>query len=227
MESRKPKKRTGGAEGDGDEEDVDPTAYFDQRVKELTEMRLAGKHRHLYPHKFHASMSVPQFQLEFSQPDIAAGVRLEREVSVAGRVYSKRSSGSSLYFYDLQAQGGRVQVVADRKTDKDDWTIHDHIKRGHHSSTPTHPHHHITTPTHSVQHTAWLSLMTPMSFTCLNPAVDFSSYLHCLRRLSHSHHTHLDGDTSTAAATLGPALALPHPPLLPSPPLDDAFNNYP
>ena len=95
-----------------DDDDVDPTAYFDQRVRELTEMRAAGKHRHLYPHKFHASMSVPQFVWEFSQPSIAAGQRLSREVSVAGRVYTKRSSGSALYFYDVQAQGARVQVVA-------------------------------------------------------------------------------------------------------------------
>ena len=106
------KKRAGGAEED---DDVDPTQYFDQRVRELTEMRAAGKHRHLYPHKFHAALSIPQFQFEYKQLDIADGQRLDREVSVAGRVYNKRSSGASLYFYDLQGQGERVQIVADRK----------------------------------------------------------------------------------------------------------------
>ena len=99
-----------------DDEDVDPTQYFDQRVRELSEMKAAGKHRHLYPHKFHAALSIPQFQFEYKQMDIANGQRLEREVSVAGRVYNKRSSGSSLYFYDLQGQGERVQIVADRKS---------------------------------------------------------------------------------------------------------------
>ena len=122
------KKKTKG--DDADDEEVDPTAYFDQRVRELTEMRASGKHRHLYPHKFHASMSIPQFQFEFSQVALSNGQRMEREVSVAGRVYVKRSSGASLYFYDLQAQGGAVQVVADKKSDKDDWSIHEHIKRG-------------------------------------------------------------------------------------------------
>ena len=146
VESRKKKSKTATGE-DGDEEDVDPTAYFDQRVRELTEMRAAGQHRHLYPHKFHASMSVPQFQFEFTQQDIANGVRLEREVSVAGRVYTKRSSGASLFFYDLQAQGGRVQVVADRKSDKDDWSIHEHIRRGHHHTQHTHDTQQPTTST--------------------------------------------------------------------------------
>ena len=97
---------------------MDPTQYFDQRVRELTEMKAAGKHRHLYPHKFHAALSIPHFQFEYAQQSIANGQRLEREVSVAGRVHNKRSSGSSLYFYDLQGQGERVQVVADRKSDR-------------------------------------------------------------------------------------------------------------
>ena len=79
-------------------------------------MKTAGKHRHLYPHKFHAALSIPQFQFEYKQQNIANGQRLEREVSVAGRVYNKRSSGASLYFYDLQGQGERVQIVADRKS---------------------------------------------------------------------------------------------------------------
>ena len=107
------KKRAAAAD---DDEDVDPTQYFDQRVKELAEMKAAGKHRHLYPHKFHAALSIPQFQFEYKQLDIANGQRLEREVSVAGRVYNKRSSGSSLYFYDLQGQEERLQIVADRKS---------------------------------------------------------------------------------------------------------------
>lgn len=101
-----------------EEEEVDPTHYFDQRVRELTEMKAAGKHKHLYPHKFHAALSLPHFQYEYKQLDILNGQRLDREVSVAGRVYNKRSSGASLYFYDLQGQGERVQIVADRKSEQ-------------------------------------------------------------------------------------------------------------
>ena len=105
-----------GAAGEDDSDDVDPTQYFDQRVRELSEMAAAGRHRHLYPHKFHAALSIPHFHFDYAHSHIANGQRLEREVSVAGRVYNKRSSGASLYFYDLQGQGERVQIVADRKS---------------------------------------------------------------------------------------------------------------
>ena len=56
-----------------EEEEVDPTHYFDQRVRELTEMKAAGKHKHLYPHKFHAALSLPHFQYEYKQLDILNG----------------------------------------------------------------------------------------------------------------------------------------------------------
>jgi lysyl-tRNA synthetase class 2 len=56
----------------------------------------------------------------------------EEVQALAGRVYSKRAAGGSLYFYDLQAQGGKIQVLADKRSvsNESDWDIHTHIKRG-------------------------------------------------------------------------------------------------
>lgn len=113
---------------EAEEEITDPDAYFQHRCQELETIKENGNI--LYPHKFHAHFSIPQVVAQFGAVPIANGERLTTEVSVAGRVYSKRASGSSLYFYDLQADGGKVQIVADKKSDTTNFAIHQHIKRG-------------------------------------------------------------------------------------------------
>jgi lysyl-tRNA synthetase class 2 len=73
-------------------------------------------------------MSIPQFAAQYGAVQIDKGAKLEEVQSLAGRVYNKRAAGASLIFYDLQSQGGKIQVIADRKADSDDWEIHSHIK---------------------------------------------------------------------------------------------------
>jgi lysyl-tRNA synthetase class 2 len=111
-----------------DDEALDPSHYFENRKKEIENLTAAGKK--MYPHKFNTTMSIPQFVAQYSTRVTEKGQRLEEVQSVAGRIYNKRTSGQSLIFYDLQSQGGKVQVIADKSTDKDDWEIHTHIKRG-------------------------------------------------------------------------------------------------
>lgn len=121
----KEKKKT-----DDDDDQLDPSQYFENRVREIEELSKAGKK--MYPHKFNNTMSIPQFVAQYGARPLEKGARLgaEETQSIAGRVYNKRASGASLFFYDLQSQGGKIQVVADRKSDSDDWEIHSHIKRG-------------------------------------------------------------------------------------------------
>lgn len=79
------------------------------RVAANKKMQLAGKNP--YPHKFFKSLSVPEFVAKYSH--LQEGEHLEDEVlSVAGRVYTKRESGSKLIFYDMQGQGQKLQVMA-------------------------------------------------------------------------------------------------------------------
>ena len=84
---------------DADEESLDPSQYFQNRVREIEELSAAGKK--MYPHKFKNTMSVPQFVAQYEARKIETGQRLgEEEVqSIAGRVYSKRAAGHSLIFY--------------------------------------------------------------------------------------------------------------------------------
>lgn len=98
---------------EGDEgEDLDPNLYHERRVKAIQAAKDAGEHT--YPHKFHVSISLPEFVQKFE--NIPEGGHEEgTTVSVAGRIYNKRASGTKLVFYDLQSDGFRIQVMADAR----------------------------------------------------------------------------------------------------------------
>ena len=98
---------------EGDEgEDLDPNLYHERRVKAVQSAKDAGQNP--YPHKFHVSISLPDFVQQYES--IADGAHQEgATVSVAGRIYNKRASGTKLVFYDLQSDGVRIQVMADAR----------------------------------------------------------------------------------------------------------------
>ncbi|KAI7753954.1 hypothetical protein M8C21_029086, partial [Ambrosia artemisiifolia] len=114
-----------------DDEDMDPTQYFDNRLKTLAAQKAAGLNP--YPHKFHVSMSILEYIEKYDS--LASGEHLEDvQVSLAGRLMNKRSSSSKLFFYDLHGSGGKVQVMADaRRSDLDEAEFskyHSGVKRG-------------------------------------------------------------------------------------------------
>ncbi|XP_077231280.1 lysine--tRNA ligase, cytoplasmic-like [Tasmannia lanceolata] len=93
-----------------DDEDMDPTQYFENRLKVLASTKAAGTNP--YPHKFNVLMSITEYINKYGS--LGDGVHLEDvNVSLAGRIMSKRSSSSKLYFYDLYGGGGKVQVMVD------------------------------------------------------------------------------------------------------------------
>ncbi|KAF5456338.1 hypothetical protein F2P56_025833 [Juglans regia] len=114
-----------------DDEDMDPTQYFENRLKHLAAQRAAGVET--YPHKFHVSMSILEYGEKYGV--LNNGDHLEDvSVNLAGRIMSKRSSSSKLYFYDLHCGVAKVQVMADAsKSDLDEAAFsifHSNVKRG-------------------------------------------------------------------------------------------------
>ncbi|KAI3827639.1 hypothetical protein L1987_01719 [Smallanthus sonchifolius] len=114
-----------------DDEDMDPTQYFENRLKALSAQKAAGMNP--YPHKFHVSMSILEYIEKYKS--LNSGDHLEAvQVSLAGRLMNKRSSSSKLFFYDLHGSGGKVQVMADaRRSDLDEAEFskyHSGVKRG-------------------------------------------------------------------------------------------------
>ncbi|KAL6498740.1 hypothetical protein OROGR_003964 [Orobanche gracilis] len=120
-----PKKNAAAA----DDEEMDPTQYFENRLKYLSSIENA------YPHKFSVTMS-DQTYLEIFEGLENGEHKEDITVSLAGRIMSKRSSSSKLFFYDLHATPGgqKVQVMADaRKSELDEAEFsrfHSTVKRG-------------------------------------------------------------------------------------------------
>ncbi|PNH09083.1 Lysine--tRNA ligase [Tetrabaena socialis] len=106
------KEADGPALEDDSNEITDPTAYFENRVRNINSKKAKGLNP--YPHKFHVSSSLPDFVAKYSALETGAQ-DAETTVAVAGRIYSKRGSGSKLVFYDLKADGVKIQIMADAR----------------------------------------------------------------------------------------------------------------
>eukprot|EP01133_Synstelium_polycarpum_P012805 gene12805-15027_t len=93
-----------------DEEDFDPSMYFENRTKQLNEAQKDGLNP--WPHKFHVSLSLVEFEKQFS--GIADASESDEIVTIAGRVTSKRGAGG-LAFYDIVGQDSKLQVVLNKR----------------------------------------------------------------------------------------------------------------
>jgi lysyl-tRNA synthetase class 2 len=113
-----------------DEEELDPTKYFENRKAWLEKKMNAGENP--FPHKFKVTISLPDFIQKYN------GITKKNEflpdvVQVAGRVHSIRKSGSSLIFYDLVGDDAKIQILVNRSNHKGKKSFeetHDPIRRG-------------------------------------------------------------------------------------------------
>ncbi|KAK4531845.1 hypothetical protein CCYA_CCYA09G2702 [Cyanidiococcus yangmingshanensis] len=96
-----------------EEELMSSQQYFAHRCHAVEQFRSCGEDA--YPHKFYVTLSIPQFIAKYSH--LSVGERLEEEESLAGRIRSRRLSGARLFFYDIFADGAKVQVMADARLD--------------------------------------------------------------------------------------------------------------
>ncbi|KAF4401438.1 hypothetical protein G4B88_001632 [Cannabis sativa] len=115
----------------GEDDNMDPTQYLQNRLASLALAKAAGINP--YPHKFTVSISVPELIAAYGSLD--SGEHVETiEVSLAGRIMSKRASSSKLFFYDLYDDSAKVQVISDARhsnMDEDEFgRLHSQIKRG-------------------------------------------------------------------------------------------------
>lgn len=125
---------TAEAEGQKVEDDdlLDPNQYYEKQVLNVQKMHAAGVNP--FPHKFERTMKIEEFVGKYEE-SIPIGEHVETEiVSLTGRIYTKRSSGSKLFFYDLHSEGTRVQIMAQAQhsdlTPEEFSTLHSSIHRG-------------------------------------------------------------------------------------------------
>ena len=93
------------------EEALTPNQYYEMRSRAIQKLR-ESRQPDPYPHKFHVSVSLTDFIKRY-QDRVAPGESLGEEVvSVAGRLHNMRSSGQKLRFYDLHAEGVKIQILS-------------------------------------------------------------------------------------------------------------------
>ncbi|KAK9033121.1 hypothetical protein V6N11_018158 [Hibiscus sabdariffa] len=110
-----------------DDEDMDPTQFHENRLKFLAAQKAEGKNS--YPHKFFASMSIIEYIDKYGS--LGNGEHIEDvSVSLAGRIMSKRSSSSKLFFYDLHGDGAKVQLSKSGLDESEFAKFHSSVKRG-------------------------------------------------------------------------------------------------
>jgi len=108
-----------------DMEDLDPTAYRENRIKAVRALAEP------YPHKWDVNVSIGTIIERYGT--LEPGVHLEdTELRIAGRVKSKRASGQNLRFYDLFSDGHRIQVMCQKDYHDGDNFVdaHHNINRG-------------------------------------------------------------------------------------------------
>lgn len=110
------------------EADLDPNQYKEYRLGTLAEWsKRTG--RPIYPHKFRATMSVPQFRVQYDKIETNNKAE-EINVALCGRVMSVRESSKNLIFYTLEADNSTVQVFCNHQEDEVTWENHAVIRRG-------------------------------------------------------------------------------------------------
>ncbi|XP_011500550.1 PREDICTED: lysine--tRNA ligase isoform X2 [Ceratosolen solmsi marchali] len=109
------------------EENINPNEYFKLRGQAVQKLKTTDEHP--YPHKFNVSISLKNFIKKYSDTLKDDEMITQNIYNIAGRVYSIRRSGNKLIFYDLRAEGVKVQVMANAKHYCDEETYFRHTNK--------------------------------------------------------------------------------------------------
>jgi len=115
-------------DGKVNEAELDPNQYKEYRLANLKEWS-ERTGRPVYPHKFHATMSIPQFRATY-EPLQTSEKSQDTGVAVCGRLMNVRQSSKHLIFYTLEADNTQIQVFCNHQDDSVTWENHDVIRRG-------------------------------------------------------------------------------------------------
>ncbi|KAI9708601.1 MAG: lysyl-tRNA synthetase [Bogoriella megaspora] len=114
-----------------DEMELTPNQYFEIRSRAIN--RLRETHQpNPYPHKFQVNTDLREFVKKYQ--DIKTGQHLKDvEIRIGARIYTKRASGNNLIFYDVRAEGARIQIMCQSQESTSSVPFqeqHEHLRRG-------------------------------------------------------------------------------------------------
>ncbi|KAK5113245.1 hypothetical protein LTR62_003581 [Meristemomyces frigidus] len=114
------------------EEDLNPNQYFEIRSNAIKRMKETHKPANPFPHKFHVTYDLANFEEEYKHLKKGEHVR-DRTISVAARIYNIRTAGENLRFYEVGVNGAFLQIMATNLENTSETSFfdqHDHIRRG-------------------------------------------------------------------------------------------------
>ncbi|KAI9818859.1 MAG: lysyl-tRNA synthetase [Pycnora praestabilis] len=114
-----------------EESNLTPNQYFEIRSRKIQKLR-DSKAPNPYPHKFHVNTDLRDFVKKHES--IKTGEHLKDvDIRLAGRIYTKRASGNKLVFYDVRAEGVKIQIMCQSQEATGDVPFeeqHEHLRRG-------------------------------------------------------------------------------------------------
>ncbi|ESK89932.1 lysyl-trna synthetase [Moniliophthora roreri MCA 2997] len=128
------KEKTDAKSSKTNEEELNPNQYYEMRSRQILHLK-ETQNPNPYPHKFHVTRSITSYIDVYGlEGKIPKGTKLDGVTeSLSGRVHNIRASGSKLVFYDLHAEGKKVQIMATLQDAKDPETFletHEIFRRG-------------------------------------------------------------------------------------------------
>ncbi|MCJ1254226.1 lysyl-tRNA synthetase [Lignoscripta atroalba] len=114
-----------------EENNLTPNQYFEIRSAKVKKLR-ETKNPSPYPHKFNVTTDLRDFLKTYESLKTGEH-RTDVEVRLGGRIYTKRSSGSKLVFYDVRAEGVKIQVMCQAQEASGSIPFeqqHEHLRRG-------------------------------------------------------------------------------------------------
>lgn len=123
-------KRKAGADEE-DEAKLNPNQYFEIRSRAIKRMK-ETQNPNPYPHKFHVTYDLRDFQKDFGQLKKGELVK-DKTVSVGCRIYNIRTAGENLRFYEVAVNGAEIQIMAQNLESTSATPFaeqHDHLRRG-------------------------------------------------------------------------------------------------
>ncbi|KAL0273959.1 UNVERIFIED_CONTAM: hypothetical protein PYX00_006512 [Menopon gallinae] len=94
------------------EAEISPHEFFKLRTQAVAKLKECGDNP--YPHKYTVTISLTDYIEKYSYVE-ASTVLEDITVSLAGRIHAIRESGSKLIFYDVRAEGQKIQVMANNR----------------------------------------------------------------------------------------------------------------
>lgn len=105
--------------------------YYEIRCAKVQKLR-QNKNPDPYPHKFQVTTDLRDFLKKYES--LKPGEhKTDVECRIGGRIYTKRAAGSKLVFYDVRAEGVKVQIMCQAQEAAGNTSFedqHEHLRRG-------------------------------------------------------------------------------------------------